>query len=182
MAPPTAPATDKADAASAPATAPPKRLMSPAGYIVVSAVMLLTAGVVYFVTKNFHNAAPRPAIHEEYEEIDLGQFSRELAPAAGDILREQFMVRIYLQLNPHFKDIGEMKALVEKRKNLLKDIVGSEIINPKSDAEFRSPGILETLRTEIKQRINTELGAQDKEGQEIIQRVIFPDTRLPNRR
>jgi flagellar basal body-associated protein FliL len=182
MAPPTAAAADRAEATSGPAAAPPKRLLSPAGYIVVAGVMLLTAGVVYFVTKNFHNTAPKPAIHEEYEEIDLGQVSRELAPVAGDILREQFMVRIYLQLNSHFKDIGEMKSLVEKRKNLLKDIVWSEIIDPKSEAELRSPGILETLRAEIKHRLNSELGSQGKEGEEIIQRVIFPDHRLPNRR
>lgn len=174
-----APATaEKAETAGgAPAAAPPRRLMSPLGYAVVLAIMAVTAGVVYFVTRNFHDTGQKSVIHEAYEEIDLGQVTRELAPDAN-LVREQFMVKIVLLLNPNNKNLTELKPQVEKRKNLLKHIVLTEIIYRKSDAELRNPDVLEMLGNELRQRLNAEFDTA-KDGQEAIHKVIFPDSRLP---
>jgi hypothetical protein len=176
-----APATaERVEATSAaPVAAVPKRLMSPLGYAVVLAIMGVTSGIVYFITRNFHDGGQKSIIHEAYEEIDLGQVSRELAQDAN-LVREQFMVRIVLLLNPNYRKLEEMKPQVEKRKNLLKHIVWTEVIYPKSDAELRNPGILEALSNELRQRLNAEFDSS-KDGQEVIRKVIFPDSRLPGR-
>jgi flagellar basal body-associated protein FliL len=181
MPPTQAPEKAEGGAPAAEAKAGGKRLMSPMGYVVVAAVMAVTAGVVYVVTSSFHETAPKPTLDPMYEEMDLGQFTRELAPDAVNLVREQFMVRVVLVLNSNYKKLAEMKALVEKRKNLMKDIVWGEIIYPKTDADLRKGTILESLKLEVKQRINSELGAS-KEGQEMIARVIIPESRLPARR
>jgi flagellar basal body-associated protein FliL len=172
--------TDAGAAAPAPG-AERKRLMSPAGYIVVAGVMAVTAAVVYFVTSSFHDTAPKPQIEGMYEELDLGSFARELAPDSVNLVREQFMVKVILVLNPNFKKLAEMKTLVEKRKNSLKDVIWREILHPKNDADLRKATVLESLSMEIRQRLNAELGAS-KEGQEMISKVIFPENRLPARR
>jgi len=164
-------------AGAAPAVAPPRRLMSPLGYVVVVAIMGITAGVVYIVTRNFQDTGQKSVIQEAYEEIDLGQVTRELAPDAN-LVREQFMVKIVLLLNPNNRNLAELKPQVEKRKNLLKHIVLTEIVYRKSDAELKNPEILEMLGNELRQRLNAEFGAS-KEGQEAIHKVIFPDSRLP---
>lgn len=173
-------AAEKTDApgGAAPAAASPRRLMSPLGYVVVLAIMAITGGVVFFVTRNFHDTAAKPVIHEAYEEIELGQFTRELAPDPSNLVREQFMVKIVLLLNPNYKNLEEMKPLVDKRKNLLKHIVSTEIIHPKTEAELRNSGVLEALANELRQRLNAEFGAS-KDGQEVIHKVIFPESRLP---
>ena len=161
-----------------PALTAPRRLMSPLGYVVVIAVMGITAGVVYFVTRNFLDTGQRSLVHEAYEEIELGQVLRELAPDAT-LVREQFMVRIVLVLNPNARELAELRSQVEKRKNLLKHIVLTEIIYRKSDAELRSPDVLERLGIELRQRLNAEFNTA-KDGQEAIHKVIFPDSRLPS--
>ena len=84
-------------------------------------------------------------------------------------------------LNPKARDLGALKSQVERRRNLFRDIVWSEIVNPKSDADLRKPAMLETLKAEIRQRINQELGGT-KDGQEPVSRVLFPERRLPERR
>ncbi len=175
-------APEKAESGpAAPAEAPAKRLMSPMGYIVVAAVMAVTAGVVYFVTSSFHDTQPKPTLDPMYEEMDLGQFTRELAPDAVNLVREQFMIKIVLVLNSNYKKLAEMKGLIEKRKNLMKDTIWREILYPKSDADLRKATILDSLALEIKQNINAMLGAS-KEGQEMISSVLIPESRLPARR
>jgi len=172
-------AAERTEAAgAAPAASPSRRLMSPLGYIVVVAIMGVTAGVVYFVTSNFHDTGHKPVIQEAYEEVELGQFSRELAPDPSNLVRDQFMIKVVLLLNPNTKDLAEVKPLVDKRKNLLKHIVSTEVILPKSEAELRNPGVLEALGNELRQRLNAEFGAS-KDGQEVIHKVIFPESRLP---
>jgi flagellar basal body-associated protein FliL len=172
------PATAERTEAPGAAVASPRRLMSPLGYVVVVAIMGVTAGVVYFVTRNFHDTGQKSVIHEAYEEIDLGQVTRELAPDAN-LVREQFMVKIVLLLNPNNKNLAELKPQVEKRRNLLKHIVLTEIVYRKSDAELRNPDILEMLGNELRQRLNAEFDTA-KDGQEAIHKVIFPDSRLPS--
>jgi flagellar basal body-associated protein FliL len=176
MAPPTtAERTETAGAGSAAVS--PRRLMSPLGYVVVVAIMSVTAGVVYFATRNFHDTGQKSVIHEAYEEIDLGQVTRELAPDAN-LVREQFMIKIVLLLNPNNKNLAELKPQVEKRRNLLKHIVMTEIIYRKSDAELRNPDVLEILGNELRQRLNAEFDTS-KGDPDVIHKVIFPDSRLP---
>ena len=117
-------------------------------------------------------------IHEAYEEIDLGQFSRELPPDQSNLVRDQFMVKVVLLLNPNYKDLAEVKGLVQKRTNLLKHIVSTEIIHPKTEGELRNSGVLESLGNELRQSLNAVFGAS-KDGQEVIHKVIFPESRLP---
>lgn len=175
-------ATEKAEGGPALLAEPSQNhLMSPMGYIVVAGVMALTAGIVYFVTATLQDTQPKGVLDPVYEEMDLGQFSRELAPDTVTLVRDQFMVKIVLVLNSNYKKLAEMKGLVEKRKNWLKDSIWREILYPKSDADLRKAGILDALAAEIKQNLNAMLGAS-KEGQEMISRVLIPESRLPARR
>ena len=155
----------------APVAPTPRRLMSPSGYVVVALIMIITAVVVYFVTRGFHDAGARPAI-PVYQEIDLGQFSRDLGPDATGVVRDPFAIKVVLLVDPN------SRTLIEKRRNTLKDIVLIEVIFAKSEAELRNPGIFESLRKELHQRLNAEL-AGSNDGQEAIHKVIFPDVRLP---
>jgi len=194
---------------AAPSAARP--LFSPAGYAVVGAVMAVTAAVVYFVTAHFRGggAAPAPILEayeeislgpavvyfvtahfrgggaapilEAYEEISLGPVSRELAADASGLLREEFMIHVALVLNPRRGDLAQVKAQVERRRNLLRDIVSTEIVHSKPEGELRRPGILEALKAEIKARLNAELGGAGG-GQDVILKVIFPESKVPARR
>lgn len=182
---PPAPAPERTGASGAyyalPPAPPPRRLMSPAGYAGLIAGMIFTVFVAVKITASFQDGGGTAPVREGYEEVDLGQVTRELAPEAGGLVRDPFMLKVVLVLNPKAKDPGALKAQVERRRNLFRDIVWSEIINPKSDADLRKPGMLETLKAEIRQRINQELGGT-KDGQEMISRVLFPERRLPERR
>jgi len=160
---------------------PPRRLLSPMGYLGLALGMFLTVMLVFWAMSAFREAGGAAGNQDGYEEVDLGQMTRELSPEAGGLMREPFMLKVVLVLNPKARDLGALKAQVERRRNLLRDIVWSEIINPKSDADLRKPALLETLKGEIRQRLNQELGGS-KDGQEMISRVIFPERRLPERR
>ena len=160
---------------------PPRRMFTPMGYLGLAAAMILTVIFVFWVLSAFKEGSGGTAIQDGYEEVDLGQMTRELAPEAGGLMRDPFMLKVVLVLNPKVRDLPALKAQVERRRNLFRDIVWSEIINPKSDADLRKPALLETLKGEIRQRLNQELGGA-KDGQEMISRVIFPERRLPERR
>jgi flagellar basal body-associated protein FliL len=163
---------------AAPSAARP--LFSPAGYAVVGAVMAVTAAVVYFVTAHFRGGGAAPIL-EAYEEISLGPVSRELAADASGLLREEFMIHVALVLNPRRGDLAQVKAQVERRRNLLRDIVSTEIVHARPEGELRRPGILEALKSEIKARLNAELGGAGG-GQDVILKVIFPESKVPARR
>ena len=160
---------------------PPRRMLSPMGYLGLGAAMIVAMIVVFSVMSAFREAGSGAVIQDGYEEVDLGQMTRELSPDAGGLLRDPFMLKVVLVLNPKTRDLGALKAQVERRRNLFRDIVWSEIINPKSDTDLRKPAVLETLKGEIRQRLNQELGGA-RDGQELISRVLFPERRLPERR
>ena len=155
--------------------------MSPAGYVGVGVLLLFTMFIVVRITSSFQEGGVVSPIRDGYEEVDLGQVTRELAPEPGSLVRDPFMLKVILVLNPKVRDLGQLKSQVERRRNLFRDIVWSEIINPKSDSELRKPALLDTLKVEIRNRINQELGGA-KEGTDLISRVIFPERRLPERR
>jgi flagellar basal body-associated protein FliL len=156
-------------------------MLTPLGYLGLGVAMIVAMIVVFSVMAAFREAGSTAVIQDGYEEVDLGPMTRELAADAGALVREPFMLKVVLVLNPKARDLAALKAQVERRRNLFRDIVWSEIINPKSDAELRKPAILETLKGEIRQRINQELGGP-RDGQDLISRVIFPERKLPERR
>jgi flagellar basal body-associated protein FliL len=174
-------AAERVEEASSPAALPPRRLMSPLGYVVVAAVMVITAGMVYFMTRNFQDVATAPPLRETYEDFDLGPFTRDLAPDVSGVVRDTFMVKVVLLLNPGLRDLPAVRAQLERRKNLLRDVVQTQVLSRKTDAELRQPGILDALQGELRRRLNAELGPAG-DGQDVIHRVIFPDSRLPGPR
>lgn len=156
-------------------------LLSPGGYLAVAVGLVITIVIVLRATSAFQDSGGPAPSPDGYEEVDLGQVTRELAPEAGGLMREPFMLRVVVVLNPKVRNLGALKVQVERRRNLFRDIVWSENINPKSDADLRKPAALEALKKEIRQRLNLELGGA-KDGQEPIAHVIFPERRLPERR
>ncbi len=160
---------------------PPRRMLSPMGYLGLGVAMIVAMIVVFSVMSAFRDAGTTAVIQDGYEQVDLGQMTRELAPEAGGLMRDAFTLKIVLVLNPKARDLGGLKAQVERRRDLFRDIVWSEIISPKSDADLRKPAVIETLKGEIRQRLNQELGGS-RDGQELISRVLFPERRLPERR
>lgn len=127
------------------------------------------------------SSGPRPALERRYEQVDLGVFRKELLVDAATLAHEVFEVRAALVLNPEFGDLAVYRPLVEKRRDLLRHITQTEIVNAKPDGELRKPTALEGLSMEIRKRLNAELGASAA-GQDLIQKVIFPESKLPPRR
>jgi len=160
---------------------PPRRMLSPMGYLGLGLAMIVAMVVVFSVMSAFRDAGTAAVIQDGYEQVDLGQMTRELAPEAGGLVRDPFTLKVVLVLNPKSRDLGALKAQVERRRDLFRDIVWSEIISPKSDADLRKPAMIETLKGEIRQRLNQELSG-NRDGQELISRVLFPERRLPERR
>jgi hypothetical protein len=159
------------------------RLMSPAGYAVCMAAMAVTAGIVYLATRGFGRAGPgpQPRLVEPFVEVPLGRFSRELPPDDRSLARDSFMVDITLRLNPRYAALEESRAVVERRRSLLKDIVWREMIYRLTEGELRQAAVLDTLGERIRRRLNVELGSP-RDGQELIEKVLFPDIHLPARR
>ncbi|HZE96535.1 MAG TPA: flagellar basal body-associated FliL family protein [Planctomycetota bacterium] len=160
---------------------PSERVLSPAGYVGLAVVIGVTIAIVLRATAAFQETGGTPAVRDDYEDVDLGQVSRELAPEGGGLMRDPLTLRVVVVLNPKVPDPAALKLQVERRRNLFRDIVWSEIFNAKSDADLRKPAGLEALKTEIRQRLNQELGGT-KDGQEMIVRVVFPDRKVPERR
>jgi flagellar basal body-associated protein FliL len=160
---------------------PTRRLLPTAGYVGLGVLALFSAFLVIKAVAAFSEGGASSLAPEGYEEVDLGQMTRELAPETGGLVRDPFMLKIVLVLNPKVRDLSSLKNQVEKRRNLYRDIVWSEIINAKSDSDLRKPALVEAMKDEIRQRLNRELGGP-KEGQEMISRVIFPDRKPPERR
>ena len=168
--------------AAAPRGAPP----APAGsgrLLLVAGIVLagVLAGWILSARKPPAPSAPRPAIERRYEQVDLGVFRKELLVDAATLVHEPFEVKVGLVLNPEYGDLAVYRPLVEKRRDLLRHIVQTEIVNPKGDGELRQPTILDALSTRIRERLNAELG-KSPAGQDMIQKVIFPESKLPPRR
>jgi flagellar basal body-associated protein FliL len=156
-----------------PPSAPPRRLLTPAGYLALGIAALITAFIILRLVSSFQAGATGPATQDRYQQVDLGQFSRDLSPEAGALIREPFMLKVVLVLNPDVRDLGALKSQVERRRDLFRHIIRREILSSKSDAELRKPAAVDSLMTEIKDRINKEL-ASSRDAQESISRVLFP--------
>ena len=126
-------------------------------------------------------APAAPEVEAAYEEVDLGKFDRELLIDAATLQRERFTLRVVLVIDPRAGAPGPLRADLERRRNLLADVVHREVLDRKSDAELRKAGALEPLREEIRARVNRELGP-GANGHDIVGRVLFPDRSLPPRR
>lgn len=163
-------------------SAPP----APAGsgrLVLVAAIILagVVAGWALSARKPAAPAGPRPAVERRYEQVDLGTFRKELLVDAAALVHEPFEVKVGLVLNPEYGDLAVYRPLVEKRRDLLRHIVQTEIVHPKSDGELRAPTVLDALSTQIRDRLNAELG-KSSTGQDMIHKVIFPESKLPPRR
>lgn len=170
-------------AAPAVSRAAPPAPAGPGRMILVVAIILagVAAGGALSLRKPPAPSAPRPAIERRYEQVDLGTFRKELLVDAATLVHEPFEVKVALVLNPEYGDLAVYRPLVEKRRDLLRHIVQTEIVNAKGDGDLRKPTVLETLTLEIRKRLNAELGPSSA-GQDMIQKVIFPESKLPVRR
>ncbi|HEX7898206.1 MAG TPA: hypothetical protein VF950_10625 [Planctomycetota bacterium] len=169
-------------APAAPRTAP---LAPPGPGRMALVVAIILAGVAVGGALSLRKppapSAPRPSIERRYEQVDLGTFRKELLVDAAALVHEPFEVKVALVLNPEYGDLAVYRPLVEKRRDLLRHIVQTEIVNAKGDGDLRKPTVLETLTLEIRKRLNDELG-KSTAGQDMIQKVIFPESKLPLRR
>ncbi len=162
----------------APAPPPPRPVLGRRA-IVLIAVLLLAVGVsVYWVSRP--PAAPppaRPAIEEAFHEVDLGVFSRPFAADAAGLLKEEFVVRVVLVLNPKYGDPARVRPLVERRRNHLRHIVTVDVIHALPEADLIR---LENLQVDIRNRLNRALGGA-RDGHEVIQEALFPEAIVPRR-
>jgi flagellar basal body-associated protein FliL len=182
MAPTTAPERTGASGAYYAVPAPPPgRMLSPVGYLGLVVAALLTAFVIRWIVSSFQGGGTGTAILDRYQQVDLGQFTRELSPEPGALVREPFMIKVALVLNPEIRDLASLKSQVERRRDLFRHIILHEILRTKTDADLRKAAIVDTLLTEIRDRVNRELGSA-RDGQAPISKVLFSDERLPERR
>lgn len=181
--PPSPPGKAEAPAAAAPAAPAGSSkvpMISSAGYGVVVVLMVLEAAIVYWAATALKAPEAHKAnISRPFTTVFAGPFSRDL-PSGDGTFREVFKVEINLQLNGHYENLDELKSMVEGRMTLLQHVIGVEIIQRKPEPELRKPNVLDLLAQEIKQRVNQELGVT-KDGQEIIERVLFKDPKVPFR-
>ena len=159
----------------------PKRLLSPASYLGLAVVAIITAIIILRLVSSFQGGGTAVSFQDSYQQVDLGQFTCELAPESGAILREPFMLKVAVVLNPNVRDLASLKSQVERRRDLFRHIILNEILDKKTDAELRKPAIVDTLLVEIKDRLNRELGSS-RDAQESISKVLFSDKKLPQRR
>ena len=164
-----------------PAPPPPKRMLTPLAYLGLGLAALVSVFIIVRILSAFQGGGSGPAIQDRYQQVDLGQFTRELSPEPGALVREPFMLKVAVVLNPEVRDLASLKSQVERRRDLFRHIILNEILDKKPDAELRKAAIVETLLTEIKDRLNREL-ASSRDAQDSISRVLFSDKRLPERR
>lgn len=164
-------------------TAPPPAPAGAGRLILVVSIILagVALGWALSLRKPGAPASPRPAIERRYEQVDLGTFRKEILVDAATLVHEPFEVKVGLVLNPEYGDLAVYRPLVEKRRDLLRHIVQTEIVNAKGDGDLRKATVLDTLSLEIRKRLNTEIGPSAA-GQDMIQKVIFPESKLPVRR
>lgn len=160
---------------------PPRRMMSPAGYLGLGVAALITVFIIVRILSSFSSGGTGPAVLDSYQQVDLGQFARELSPEPGALIREPFMLKVVLRLNPEVRDLASLKSQMERRRDLFRHIIYNEVLKSKSDAELRKPAVVDLLTTEIKDRINREMGSS-RDGQAPITQVLVPDQKLPERR
>jgi len=160
---------------------PPKRLLTPAGYLALGVAALFTAYLLLRLVSAFQGGGTGPVTQDTYQQVDLGQFTRELSPDPGALIREPFMIKVVLRLNPEARDLATLKSQAERRRDLFRHLILNEILDKKTDAELRKPATLDVLMTEIKDRINREMGSS-REGLVPVYQVLVPEKRLPDRR
>ena len=144
------------------------------GLIIGFAVIMTVEGVLFFFLGKMMSGGPEPnlGLKDNYEQVDLGQVSKEY-PASDKGSKEKLVLDISLVLNENFRDLAEVKKIVEKKKGYLKHIVRVMIIDPKNIEYVRKRNFLDAVAKDIKYRLNQELGVAE-DGLEVIKKVIFP--------
>ncbi|MBI2900347.1 MAG: hypothetical protein HYY17_09185 [Planctomycetes bacterium] len=173
------PAADpRTEAAAPPATPPPAPMFSPVGIVVVFLLLVIEGVVVFMVARYLgQSKGAEVSSDKKYREVDLGTIAREL-PVGDEATRltETFSIQPVLVLNTQFDDMDQVKAEVELKKNLLKSRV-NEIVLQKPKKYFYEQGVLDDLGRTLKHELNLLL--KSKDGHEPIEKVIFPQARLP---
>lgn len=164
-------------AAAAPAPAAKKSSMG----MVIVAVLLVVVGVgVFLIVKSGGSKSEGTGsmIQQKYAQVNLEQISRELPVGEGAVkVNESFMIEPVLVINPNFENLDEIAKGVDLRKDLLRDrVIG--ILYQKTPYYFSQQGVREDLASEIKKQLNQLLG-RTKDGQEVIDRVLFTQFRSP---
>jgi hypothetical protein len=154
--------------------AAPRPALGRRAALLVGALLLSVGVAVFFLSRPPSSPpAPRPAIEEAFHEVDLGVFSRPFATDAAGLLKEEFVVRVVLVLNPKYGDPAKVRPLVERRRNLLRHVVNLDVIYARPEADLRRANVLEDLSGDILRRLNGKLGSRNEEPP--IQMVLFPD-------
>jgi hypothetical protein len=65
-------------------------MLSPMGYLGLGVAMIVAMVVVFSVMSAFRDAGSVAVIQDGYEEVDLGQMTRELSPEVGGLVRDAF--------------------------------------------------------------------------------------------
>lgn len=173
------PAAEKTEAPPAAPAAPARQaLFSPTGAIIVFVLLVLEGVGVYLVSKSFGGSkGGESSIDTQYVEVDLGSFTRDIPSGTVETaLPKTFSMKVSLILNPNFENIEEVKGEVEKKKNYLRDRV-LDILNRKNTDYFRQENVKEDLALTLKQQLNQLL--RTKDGQDKIEKVIFPEFQKP---
>lgn len=178
--PPVAPFEAPAEAAAPPA---PRRPRAGRRMVALVAALLLAVGVSVYVASRPPAVPPppRPAIDEPFNEVDLGVFSRPFTTDVPGLLKENFVLRVTLVLNPGYGDPARVRPLVERRRSQLRHVVNLEVIHARTEAELRRPEVLGDLLIDIRRRLNRALGGP-RDGQDVILEVLFPEADVPPRR
>jgi flagellar basal body-associated protein FliL len=150
--------------------------------VLVAALLLAVGGAVFWLSRPPAGPAPaRPAIEEPFNEVDLGVFSRPFSTDVPGLLKEDFVLRVVLVLNPKYGDPARIRPLVERRRSKLRHAVTVDVIHARPESDLRRPAVLEDLQRDIRRRLNGELGGP-RDGQDVILEVLFPEAHVPPRR
>ncbi len=157
--------------APAPASSGRKPLFSPAGLVVLAVVLIAEAGIVYAVTKVLSQKAGMGSSKRlETKEITLDLPTFKIKTGGG-IGSTEISIDVTLRLNPALSDPENVRNELATRMKFLGDRVGL-LLEKNAERYLTDPNITETLKRDIKERLNVELGG-DGPGKEIIEEVYI---------
>jgi len=162
-----------------PEAAPP--MFSGTGVAIVLLLLLIEGVAVYLIARYWARpGASGVLLHQNYVEVDLGTFNREVPSGAGEVRGiETFSVQIVVLLHPALHNLDELKAEVEARKALLRSRV-NRYLQSQPHAYFRREDLFADLTVALKRELNDELRST-KDGQEVVDRILFSQFRRPER-
>ncbi len=136
-------------------------------------VVVLLGALAFFVMLARESAAQR--------ERDLTA-AKVVVPLGEAFVRplgaERFAMRVTLEVNPARTDRDAVRRGIEARRESLRSMVNVEILGRRRDEELRGPAVVETLRLEIRDRVNRELAAAGL-GASAVTGILFDGLEVP---